>query len=139
MRLLSPLTGRLCRADLEACPGWEGAWAAAYNADAAALSAIRERARGLEVLVFVATWCPDSRREIPRFFKIIDQAGLGEVALTLIGLDLGKRDAEGLAAQWGIQAVPTFVFVRNGRELGRVVERATGTLEGDVARILATG
>jgi len=139
LRNLGPLTGRLSRADLEICPGWEASWAEAYQADPAALATIRVHSADVEVLIFNATWCPDCRREVPRFFKALDQAGLSALPLTLLGLDRTLRDAEGLAAQWGIKAVPTFIFLRDGAELGRIVERPTSTLEGDIARILAPG
>ena len=139
LRNLAPLTGRLSRADLESCPGWEASWAEAYRADPAALATIGAHAGGLEALIFNATWCPDCRREVPRFFKILDQAGLGGLPITLLGLDRTLRDAEGLAAQWGVRAVPTFIFLRAGGELGRIVERPATTLEGDIARILAAG
>lgn len=137
LRILGPLTGRLSRADLEACTGWQDAWAEPYDADPAALAAIRAHAAGIEVLIFNATWCPDCVREVPRTFRIIDQAGLGALPLTILGLDRTLRDAEGLAARWAIRAVPTFIFVRDGRELGRIIERPTGTLEGHIAQILA--
>lgn len=137
LRNLGPLTGRLSRAELEACAGWQAAWSETYDADPAALAAIRAHAAGAEVLIFNATWCPDCRREVPRFFKIVDQAGVGELPLSLFGLDRTLRDAEGLAAHWGIKAVPTFVFVKDGRELGRVIERPGRTLEGDIAHILS--
>lgn len=137
LRNLAPLTGRLSRADLETCPGWQASWAEAYQAGPAALATIAAHAAGVEVLIFNATWCPDCRREVPRFFKVLDQAGLSALPVTLIGLDRTLRDAEGLAAQWGVKAVPTFVFLRGGSELGRIVERPASTLEGDIARILA--
>lgn len=139
LRNLGPLTGRLSRADLEAFAGWQTSWAEPYQADPAALATIRAHAAGVEVLVFNATWCPDCRREVPRFFKVLDQAGLSALPVTLLGLDRTLRDAEGLAAQWGVKAVPTFLFLRAGHELGRIVEQPASTLEGDIARILAAG
>ncbi len=135
----SPLNGRHTRAELEAYPGWERAWAEPYAANATQLAAIREHLAGVEVIVFTATWCPDCRREVPRFFAIADLAGLAEAQVTLVGLERTMRDSEGLAARWGVRAVPTFIFTRDGRELGRVVERPQTSLEADIARILARG
>jgi len=82
---------------------------------------------------------PDSRRELPRFFAIMDASGLPDSRLTMVGVDRTKKDAEGLAEKWSVTRVPTFVFLAGGGELGRVVERvpAGTTLEGEIARILA--
>jgi thiol-disulfide isomerase/thioredoxin len=90
------------------------------------------------VLLIMATWCPDSKRELPRFFAIMDGVGMNEAMLTMVGVDRTKKDPEGLTEKWGITRVPTFVFLRDGREVGRVVEKlpAGTTLEGEVARLL---
>jgi thiol-disulfide isomerase/thioredoxin len=107
--------------------------------DASAVAAIAAGADGATVLLVVGTWCPDSRREVPRFLAIMDAAGIRESQLTMVGVDRTKKDAEGLTEKWGITRVPTFVFLRNGQEIGRVVERtpAGATLEGEIARVLA--
>ena len=131
------MTGRTTRAAVESFPGWEQLRAQDYTPDAAAIATIRERAGDVEMWLFLGTWCGDSKREVPRFFKIMDQTGLSVAKLTIIGVDRSKKDAEGLTSQWKIEFVPTFIFIKGGRELGRIVEKPSGTLEGDIAKILA--
>ncbi len=135
---VAPLTGKLTREAIEAHSGWEQLRAQDYTPDSAAIEAIRDKAANVEVILFVGTWCGDSKREVPRFFKIWDQAGLSMSGVTILGLDRTKKDAEGLTEKWSIEFVPTFIFVRDGHELGRIVERPAGaTLEGDIASILS--
>ncbi len=43
--------------------------------------------------------------------------------LQLIGIDSSKRDARGLTAKYGLRLTPTFIFERDGKELGRIEER----------------
>jgi thiol-disulfide isomerase/thioredoxin len=129
--------GRATRKEIESCSGWEQLRAQEYRPNPADIAAIRERAAGVEVLAFLGAWCGDSKRDVPRFWKIMDQAGWPEEAITLICCDYDKRDPEELAAKWNIVAVPTFVFLRDGVELGRVVERPKESLEGDMAKIIA--
>lgn len=137
MRVIgSGMAGRVTRAALEACPGYEPLAAHSYSPDPAALAAIRRSAGGIQILVFVGIWCPDCKRELPRFLRVADEAGLAASQITLCVVDRLKRDPEGLAAQWGIQAVPTFICVEGERELGRIIEQPAGTLEGDIAQIL---
>jgi thiol-disulfide isomerase/thioredoxin len=135
----APLLGHLTRDDVRAYVPWQPLFVERYVPDAAAIAAIRVHAGDVTVLLIVATWCPDSKREVPRFFAIMDGAGIRESQLTMVGVDRTKKDAEGLTEKWGVTRVPTFVFLRNGQEVGRVVERtpAGATLEGEIARVLA--
>ncbi len=133
----APLTGHVTRAALEDYETWKTLRAQDYTPDAAAVKAIAERGKDVRVLAIVATWCPDSRREVPRFFKIYDRAGLGMGTVTMVAVDRSKKDAEGLTVKHDILRVPTFVFFRGDAEIGRVVERAATTLENDIAMIVA--
>jgi thiol-disulfide isomerase/thioredoxin len=135
----APLLGHITRDELRSYAPWRPLFVEPYVPDASAVAAIKASARDVTVLLIVATWCPDSKREVPRFFAIMDGAGISESQLTMVGVDRTKKDAEGLTETWGITRVPTFVFLRHGREVGRVVERtpAGATLEGEIARVLA--
>ena len=132
-----PIVGHVTRATLEDYETWKTLRAQDYAPDAAAVKTIGERGRDVSVLAIVATWCPDSKREVPRFFKIYDQAGIGLGTVTLVAVDRSKKDAEGLTGKHQVTRVPTFVFFRGSQEIGRVTERAVTTLEGDIAAILA--
>jgi thiol-disulfide isomerase/thioredoxin len=132
----APLTGYVTRAALEDYESWKTLRAQDYTPDPAAVKTIGQRGRDVQVLAIVATWCPDSKREVPRFFKIYDQAGLGTGRVTMVGVDRSKKDAEGLTVKYEIVRVPTFVFFRGDKEIGRVTERAVTTLEQDIAAIL---
>jgi thiol-disulfide isomerase/thioredoxin len=135
----APLLGHVTRDEVRAYRPWQPLFVEPYQPDPGALAAIKANASDVTVLLIVATWCPDSKREVPRFFAIMDGAGIRESQLTMVGVDRTKKDAEGLTDKWGITRVPTFVFLRNGQEVGRVVEKtpAGATLEGEIARVLA--
>lgn len=90
-----------------------------------------------EFLVFFGSWCGDSKREVPKFLKIADMAGIPAARMHLIGIDRAKKSPDGAAAPWAIERVPTFIVLRNGKETGRIVEHPVGTLEGDLLNILA--
>jgi hypothetical protein len=101
------------------------------------VQAIAAEWRDVRVLMILGTWCNDSKRDVPRFFKIFDQAGLKLDKVTMVAVDRSKKDAEGLTETHQIQRVPTFVFFRGEREIGRVTEKPVTTLENDIAGILA--
>jgi thiol-disulfide isomerase/thioredoxin len=133
----APLVGPVTRAAVEDYETWKTLRAQDYTPDAAAVKTIAARGKDVQVLAIVATWCPDSKREVPRFFKIYDLAGLGVGQVTLVAVDRSKKDAEGLTVKHDILRVPTFVFFRGDKEIGRVIERAVTTLENDIAVIVA--
>ena len=87
------------------------------------------------VVVFFGTWCHDSEREVPRLLKLLETAGLSEEKLMLIGLDYRKREPEGRAAQFDVQYTPTAIFLRQGVEVGRIVERPNTTLQEAIKQI----
>ncbi len=91
----------------------------------------------VDVLVFFGTWCGDSKREVPRFLKVADQAGIGPERITLYGLDRSKKSPDGLSKQHGIERVPTFIFLKKGKEIGRITESPNQSIEADMLFILA--
>jgi len=99
---------------------------------------IRQAREGTEVLVFLGTWCSDSRRDVPRFLHIADAAGIESGRYLLYGLDRKMASPEGMEKGYRIERVPTFIFLRAGKEIGRIVESPRTTLEGDILSILAS-
>jgi len=91
----------------------------------------------VDFLVFLGTWCPDSRREVPHFLKIADECGIGSSRIRLYALDRSKKSNDGLTDQYHIELVPTFIFLKNGAEIGRITEKPHGSLEADMLAILA--
>jgi len=47
--------------------------------------------KNAKIIIVLATWCPDSRREVPRFYKILDQIGFNEDNLTVYAVDRNKE------------------------------------------------
>jgi thiol-disulfide isomerase/thioredoxin len=92
---------------------------------------------GVDFLVFFGTWCGDSRRELPHFLRIADQCGIESSRIRLYGLDRSKKSNDGLSDQYHIEKVPTFIFLKDGEEVGRITEMPKATLEADMLSILA--
>lgn len=90
----------------------------------------------LSVLVVLGTWCPDSRREVPRFMKIVEQTGIPTDRLTFVGVDITKLAPVGGYDTLNIERVPTFIFLRNKVEAGRIIETPVTSLEQDMLNIL---
>ncbi len=93
-------------------------------------------ASGYTITIVLGTWCPDSRREVPRFMKIIDLWGFPEEKIRFIGVDINKVAPLAGFEEFGIERVPTFIFYKNNSEKGRIIEVPVTSLEQDTRNIL---
>jgi thiol-disulfide isomerase/thioredoxin len=90
----------------------------------------------LKIKVVMGTWCPDSRREVPKFMKVIDTWAFPQTAVTFIGVDDAKLSPVGEYTNLDIVRVPTFIVYKNNIEAGRIIENPTTSLEQDLVNIL---
>ncbi len=132
------LVGAVTRDEIEeAVPGWvsETVSAEIDEEDATALVGV---APGVEVTVVLGTWCSDSRREVPRFWRALDQTGgLVPFEVGYVAVDRDKEEPADLLAGLDLAYVPTFVVRRGGREVGRIVESSPGGVESDLLALLS--
>jgi thiol-disulfide isomerase/thioredoxin len=90
----------------------------------------------IEVTIYMGTWCEDSQREVPGFFKIIDALEANDQIKRLVGLNEDKISHDGSAEKAGITNVPTIIFSKKGQEINRIVEFPMISLEQDMLDIL---
>jgi thiol-disulfide isomerase/thioredoxin len=88
------------------------------------------------IKIVLGTWCPDSRREVPRFMKILDIWEFPAEKVIFIGVDNSKIAPIGGYDTLGIERVPTFIIFKNKIEKGRIIENPVTSLEQDMLNIL---
>jgi thiol-disulfide isomerase/thioredoxin len=108
-----------------------------YEPDSTTITSLKPLTEGLKVTIIMGTWCGDSKLQVPHFYKITDQLGITEKDMTLVCVDGQKKAENGIIDNLDIQRVPTFIFYKDGKELGRIVESPKDTLEKDSYDILA--
>lgn len=92
--------------------------------------------KDLFITIVLGTWCSDSREQVPRFFKVTDQLGFPPERITLIGVDGKKQSDNPDVTPMAIELVPTFIFTRSCKELGRITETPQKSLEEDLLEII---
>ena len=107
-----------------------------YKVDSTNLNEIKDGLKNVNVKLVMGTWCSDSRREVPRFFKILDSVNYSSDNVKIICVDEDKHAEDNELAGLKIDLVPTFIFYKDGQELGRIVESPKETLEKDMLKIL---
>ncbi len=138
------LVGLLTRAEIEAAlPDWVVAQVEARPDSEQAVAMAAAGSAASRVTVYLGTWCSDSRRELSRFWRAIDEAG-GEAAFELayVGVSRDKEQPAERLEGLGLEYVPTFVVEIEGAETGRIVEESPHGIEHDLAALLrgeATG
>ncbi|WP_373056584.1 thioredoxin family protein [Zunongwangia sp. H14] len=90
-----------------------------------------------EIKMVFGTWCPDSRREVPKVFKLLDKAGYDLEKLDVIAVDRSKSTPGNLEEGLDVKRVPTVIFYKDGEEVNRFVEYPQESLEEDIAKIVS--
>ncbi|PCI33174.1 MAG: thiol reductase thioredoxin [Alphaproteobacteria bacterium] len=132
------LVGEITPQDLREVPygGWYREHYEDYEVQTAPVSELPALLEGVDVIIVMGTWCPDSQRQVPPFYKILTAAGvaMSRVDLWAVDMDFAAPDLD--VAALGITNTPTFIFSRNGKELNRIVESPVESLEQDMLAIL---
>ena len=153
MRYLSPslilflLISFICMADvpveevdrdkvLSAGPGWKENYDNC-KPDPAQIEALKSRLGDVRIDIYLGLWCPDSRNNVPPFVKIIEATGLSvPVRFFAVQRKPGK-EVRYYSDRFDVEKVPTFIFYRDGREIGRIVENPKAGLLEDTIKILS--
>lgn len=108
-----------------------------YSVDSVTLEKLKPFLKDVTITVFMGTWCEDSQRETPHLYKILDDAKFDESKLTLITTSDEKTTPQSFEKGKNITNVPTIIFYKNDKELGRIVEYPIESLEKDMLAILS--
>ena len=90
----------------------------------------------MDIMVILGTWCPDSQREVPRFFKVAGAINIPDENIEVIYVDRDKTVPEMDMSKYELERVPTFIFYLNGKEIYRIVEVPDGSFEKEFKRLL---
>lgn len=132
------IIGKQVRATLEKEPynRWFEESYKQHPLDTTTMTSIKENLAQTDITVFMGTWCEDSQREVPAFFKALDLVGVDASTINLITVSEDKLSPADLLEGRNVEYVPTIIFEKEGKELGRIVEYSIFSIEQDMAKIL---
>ncbi len=108
-----------------------------YDLDELTAKKIKPLIKNFEITVFMGTWCEESQKDIPGFFKLYDYIEADNDKIQLIGMSEQKTTPQNYEKGLEIFNVPTYIFKKNGKEINRIVEFPVETLEKDIFKILS--
>ena len=116
---------------------WYGANQKFYGPDTSTLNTF-ERTKGkIQFVLFGGTWCEDTQFIFPQFFKLQEMSGIPDSMVTFFGVNREKKSLSNIAEAFGITNTPTIIAMKDGKEIGRVVEYGkTGKWDKELADII---
>ncbi|MCD4665461.1 MAG: hypothetical protein K8R68_09320 [Bacteroidales bacterium] len=107
-----------------------------YHPEKDFLNNLESKIYDFSITIVLATWCHDSKEQVPRFFKILDMLDYDTRYIDIICVDKSKSAGEIDIATLNIERVPTFILYENDLEYGRIIETPNTTLEKDILNII---
>ena len=118
---------------------WYGQNLQGYTPYAAAVDAFKQAKDSVYILAFGGTWCGDTHFILPKVFAVTEAAGVPESHITLLGVDRAKTTVHSLEKAFNVTRVPTFIVLKDGKEVGRVVEYGKlGMVEKELGDIVSS-
>jgi hypothetical protein len=112
-----------------------------YSVDSLTADKLKFRLQARHFVIFMGTWCGDSKREVPRMFKILDYCGVKPSQVKLILLDnrdsVYKQSPGHEERGMNIHRVPDLIVFNDKKEMGRIVESPVVSIEKDLYAITA--
>ncbi len=116
---------------------WYAKSQAGYTADSAAIQAMEASKGKVKYLVFGGTWCSDTQFVLPKFFRLQELSGVPDNNISFFAMDRDKRTIGHIGNVLNIVNVPTIIVMKDGKEVGRVVEYGkSGKWDKDLTELL---
>lgn len=108
-----------------------------YRVDESLLDTLKAKiGDDLKIDVYLGTWCSDSLNNVPKFIKIIEAAAENLPVNYYNVKRKPSSDVKYYVEDLKVERVPTFIFYRDDKEIGRIVENPKNSLIEDFLEII---
>jgi len=105
-----------------------------YSYDSSSIAKLKSLPAEYHLVVVAGTWCADTHLQLPRFYKVIDDAAIPRERIKLYFVDRELKDPELVSKKFKIKKVPTFILMKGDREQTRIVEKPKLSIEKDLVK-----
>ncbi len=109
-----------------------------YSSDQEIVAILRSKKDKItSISVYFAFWCGDSENNVPPFIKILDEMKNSSIGVNyFIVKRKGSSGRKYYNEELKVEKIPTFIFFKDGKEIGRITENPKKTLEEDFLEIV---
>jgi thiol-disulfide isomerase/thioredoxin len=131
-----PLVGPVSREELLRVKPVYAEDARKYHPREEAVAELASLQEPVEILVFFGTWCRLCKRLLPKLLAVLDAADNPRLQVRFVGVDEELEEPAELIERHAVGATPTIIFLKGGREVGRIEETAEPSIEEEMVEIL---
>ena len=134
-----PLILGYCPASIIIDSLFKDTWTSEYNnyqPDYETLDSLEGKLEDITIKIVFRSTCSDSREQLPRLFRILNELNYDVNSISLIGVSREKQGLSNETEGLELELVPTIIFYIDGNEIGRIVETPVEIMEKDLLRIL---
>ncbi len=132
LELLGPLNKEEI---LENFPDWQ-VEVASYVPDQEVIEKLQSIPSESKIEIFLGTWCPDTKRNVSAYFKIMDMVDNPLIMTSYIGIPKEDDSRKPFIEGKNIIKVPTFIITIDNQEKGRIIENPNKSVEEDILDII---
>lgn len=110
-----------------------------YQPSPEIITKLKEALLPYDITLVLGTWCEDSQNLVPKFYKTLLAVSYPADSVQIIGVDRAKKTVSGIHEYYNVDKVPTIVVSYNEKEIGRIVEVVTISIEEDLLKIITSG
>jgi tetratricopeptide (TPR) repeat protein len=111
-----------------------------YQPNTALINKLVLELKTYNITLFMGTWCGDSKKEVPRLYKVLESCDFPMEQLTVVAVSseshMYKQSPQHEEAGLNIHRVPTVILYKEGKEVNRIVEHPIKSFEEDIQNII---
>lgn len=111
-----------------------------YQPNSIISNAIASELKSYDITLFMGTWCGDSKKEVPKFYKVLEACDFPMEQLKVVAVSrepgMYKQSPGHEEKGLNIHRVPTVIFYKDGKEINRIVEHPVRSFEEDIQNII---
>lgn len=132
------LRGQLTFDDIqnESTCAWLPRGTKSYEPNEDVISKLSSLLPNYKLVAFIGTWCEDTQNLLPAFYKTLLATNFDFNALSMYGVNREKMALNAEHKIYNISRVPTFIIMDRFREVGRITESITYSIEEDLLDLI---
>lgn len=107
-----------------------------YQPDSTAVNYLSALTDTVELVVFIGSWCRESKKHIPPLMKTLELAKAKNLSVRYVAVNAQKNSPGKFLKKFNIKYIPTVVVLNTDNELGRIVEEPQMPIELELVEIL---